>query len=145
MRALRKLIYEKKGQATIEFALVFAFVILPFIIGIFEVGWLFYGRITLNSMVREGVRAAAVPPLEYNKIPGFNIEDHVRDVANNYDFTSLTILDVDVSGFADISEPDVNVVITARMEPLLGAIAGPGKLIGEDKLTWEAHAVMRKE
>ncbi|WP_422485336.1 TadE/TadG family type IV pilus assembly protein [Gudongella sp. DL1XJH-153] len=145
MRIFHKLIHEKKGQATVEFALIFALLVLPFLIGVLEVGWLFYGRITLNSMVREGVRAAAVPPLEYNQIPGFNIEDYVMGVANNYDFSDLTILDVDVSGFTNNLEPNVTVLVTAKMEPLLGVIAGDGKLIGADKLIWEASAVMRKE
>ncbi|MDD2371738.1 MAG: TadE/TadG family type IV pilus assembly protein [Firmicutes bacterium] len=61
MKLIRSLKRENKesGQSLVEFALVIP-ILLIFILGILEYGWLLNAKITLTSAAREGVRAAVV-------------------------------------------------------------------------------------
>lgn len=49
----------ESGQSLVEFALVVP-ILLVFILGILEFGWLLNAKITLTSAAREGIRAAVV-------------------------------------------------------------------------------------
>ncbi len=58
IKSIKKLKNES-GQSLVEFALVVP-ILLVFILGILEFGWLLNAKITLTSAAREGVRAAVV-------------------------------------------------------------------------------------
>lgn len=55
------IIRHQKGQALVEFALVMPILIF-FLLGVAEFGWLLNAQISITSAAREGVRAAAVLP-----------------------------------------------------------------------------------
>lgn len=50
----------EKGQSLVEFALVFAFVILPFTLVFIETSVLLYDYVALTNAAREGARTASV-------------------------------------------------------------------------------------
>lgn len=54
---------DEKGQSLVEFALVLP-ILLLFLLGIIEFGWLLNAQISLTSAAREGARLAAVEKIE---------------------------------------------------------------------------------
>jgi Flp pilus assembly protein TadG len=63
MTAARMRREERRGQALVEFALVFPILVL-ILLGIFEVGRLVFAYNTLGNAAREGARVAAVNQIE---------------------------------------------------------------------------------
>lgn len=55
---------KEEGQGLVEFALVLP-ILLLFLLGIVEFGWLFNARISLTSAAREGARVAAVSNINH--------------------------------------------------------------------------------
>ncbi|MFW5962116.1 MAG: TadE/TadG family type IV pilus assembly protein [bacterium] len=60
MQVLRKLFFEKKGQALVEFALVAPIFILIFFVGIIQFGILINYEMGISSAAREGARWGSI-------------------------------------------------------------------------------------
>lgn len=132
-----KLIKGEKGQSLVEFAIVLP-VLMLFLLGIIEFGWLFNAKITLTSAAREGARIYA--------IEGNNqtlVEDAVNKATSNL---IVNKIEVDKSIGVVLSEETTTsgnirmakVVITAEVIPLI-------KLIVKNNVTMKAEASMRIE
>jgi len=123
---------DNKGQAMIEFALVFPFLML-FILGIIEFGWLLNGQITLNSEAREGARVGAVVTTDRQT----KVNEAVEETAN---LSGLTIISSPVALENDpvINKYNVVVTVNGRMTPIVG-------LFVTDDINMDAVAKMRRE
>jgi len=130
---IKKLRKEERGQSLVEFVLVLP-ILLLFVLGIIEFGWLFNARISITSAAREGARVAAVTNINHQA----KAEEVVVD---SLDGTS----GIQVTGVGYATEIDTlnnicNVIIevNGQVEPLIGFfVTGPQPM--------EAKATMRIE
>lgn len=132
MSRLFKFRKNEKGQAIVEFALVFPILML-LILGIIEFGWLFNGKLILTSAAREGARVVAVTKSEAKA------DAAVRETSD-LTRSGLTNLHVDIS-YVIGGPNDVNrsrVLVTAEMDPLIG-------LFVSTPVNIKAEAYMRQE
>lgn len=61
----------EEGQSIVEFALVFVFVLMPVLFGIFEFGRIFGGSLIVSHAAREGARAGVVS-MENERLEAIN-------------------------------------------------------------------------
>ena len=94
-KLLRKLMSDQRGATLVEFALV-VLLLLTFLFGIIEFGWIFHGRITISGAVREGARVAIVSNHSSNSQE--NIETEVKNAVLAH------------AGTFDLIPEDINIV-----------------------------------
>lgn len=134
-------IYKKmkseKGQSLVEFALVVP-ILLIFILGILEFGWLLNAKITLTSAAREGVRAAVVSSVSRDA-RAFNAASESVDGVSG-----ITLInDSGHYSYYEVEDTVNNVrnavvEITGNVKPLIGIFVA-------DPFQINAKAVMRIE
>lgn len=139
MKILKSLlgIKTESGQSLVEFALVIP-VLLLFIMGILEFGWLLNAKITLTGGAREGARAAVVSTVNRD-IRAFNAtKESVEGVSG------ITLInDSDHYSYYEVEDTVNNVrnavvEITGNVKPLIGIfVSDPFQIV--------AKAVMRIE
>jgi Flp pilus assembly protein TadG len=101
----------RRGVATVEFAFVAVFILVPCIFGVWEVGRLVQMQQVVDNCVREGARAASTG--EYSNA-------QVQQVVLNYltnsgvATTNVTVTVSDVTSGGDVSSPTVNSFGTAK-------------------------------
>lgn len=135
-KSIKKLKTES-GQSLVEFALVVP-ILLVFILGILEFGWILNAKITLTSAAREGVRAAVVTNVDRSSRAFDAAKESVTGVSG------ITLIN-DSSHYTYSEEEDtVNnirnaiVVIKGNVKPIIG-------LFVDDPYVISAKAVMRIE
>ena len=132
-----KNIKNEKGQSLVEFALVVP-ILLIFILGILEFGWLLNAKITLTSAAREGVRAAVVSTVSRDT-RAFNAASESVDGVSG-----ITLInDADHYSYYEVEDTLNNVrnavvEITGNVNPLIGIFV-------DDPFQISAKAVMRIE
>ncbi len=101
----------RRGVAAVEFAFVLAFIFIPVIFGIWEVGRLIQVQQIVANSVREGARAASTG--EYSN-------SQVQTVVTNYltnagvSTANATVTVSDLTSGGDVSSPTVNSFGTAK-------------------------------
>lgn len=121
------------GQSMVEFALVLP-ILLLFLLGIVEFGWLFNAKISLTSAAREGARAAAVSNINHQTKAEEAVESALAGTSG------VVVISVGYDSDIDTLNNIRNVIIKVdgQVEPLIGLfVTGPQ--------TMEAVATMRLE
>lgn len=132
-----KRLMKDSGQGLIEFAIVVP-ILLIFLLGILEFGWLLNAQITMTSAAREGARTAVVS--------SFDRENRAFDAANRaVEGVSGILLIDDPEHFRCYEETDVvnnvlNIVVELKGEvkPIVGIFV-------DDPFIIHGRAVMRLE
>jgi Flp pilus assembly protein TadG len=101
----------RRGVATVEFAFVAVFILIPCIFGVWEVGRLVQVQQIVDNSVREGARAASTG--EYSDA---QVEQLVLNYLTNAGIstTGVTVTAIDVTSGGDVSSPTVNSFGTAQ-------------------------------
>jgi len=123
----------EKGQGLVEFALVLP-ILLLFLLGIVEFGWLFNARISLTSAAREGARVAAVSNINHQAKATEAVESALSGTSG------VVIISVGYDSDIDTLNNIRNVIIEVNGEvnPLIGFfVTGPQSMT--------AKATMRLE
>lgn len=139
MKILKSLfgIKAESGQSLVEFALVIP-VLLLFILGILEFGWLLNAKITLTGGAREGARAAVVSTVNRNTRAFNAAKESVEGVSG------ITLInDSNHYKYYEVEDTVNNVrnavvEITGNVKPLIGVFVN-------DPFQINAKAVMRIE
>jgi Flp pilus assembly protein TadG len=139
MKILKSLLGMKNesGQSLVEFALVVP-VLLLFILGILEFGWLLNAKITLTGGAREGARAAVVSTVNRNTRAFEAARESVEGVSG------ITLInDSDHYKYYEVEDTVNNVrnavvEIKGNVKPLIGMFVN-------DPFQINAKAVMRIE
>ncbi|MFH5836644.1 TadE/TadG family type IV pilus assembly protein [Proteiniclasticum sp. C24MP] len=121
------------GQGLVEFALVLP-ILLLFLLGIIEFGWLFNARISLTSAAREGARVAAVSNINHQA----KAEEAVTSALSGTSGVIVTSVgyDSDIDTLNNIR--NVIIEVDGQVEPLIGFfVTGPQQM--------SAKATMRLE
>jgi Flp pilus assembly protein TadG len=149
-RRMRYTRRRSRGQALVEFALVFPIALIV-LFGIFDVGRLVFMYTGLTNAAREGARLAIV-----NQDVG-RVEQRVQDTAFGSAISNIGDVSDPVVAYyredPDIDDPTANpecatiatgcvAVVTARVEwsaitPIIGSIIGPITLTGRSELPIE--------
>jgi Flp pilus assembly protein TadG len=139
MKILKSLfgLKHESGQSLVEFALVVP-VLLLFILGILEFGWLLNAKITLTGGAREGARAAVVSTVNRNTRAFDAARESVEGVSG------ITLInDSDHYKYYEVEDTVNNVrnavvEIKGNVKPLIGMFVN-------DPFEINAKAVMRIE
>ncbi len=132
-----KEIKKENGQSVVEFALVIP-VLIFFMLGILEFGWLFNANIILTSAAREGVRAAVVSEDNRSTKAFAAATETVQGtsgitlVNNSTNYKYYEVVDTEENTNNAVVE------IIGSVEPLIG-------IFQSDPYRIEARAVMRIE
>ncbi|MBO1265976.1 pilus assembly protein [Proteiniclasticum sp. SCR006] len=124
---------KEEGQGLVEFALVLP-ILLLFLLGIIEFGWLFNARISLTSAAREGARVAAVSNINHQA----KAEEAVTSSLSGASGVVVTSVgyDSDIDTLNNIR--NVIIEVNGQVEPLIGFfVTGPQQMT--------AKATMRLE
>lgn len=137
MRLFKRVLDERKGQGLVEFGLVIP-IVLIFLLGIVEFGWLFNAKITLTSAAREGARAAVVSSVDQRNRAYLASVDSVAGtsgikIKNDDDHFSLSIEQDFMNNINNVV-----IFIKGEVEPIVG-------LFFKGPVTIESRAVMRIE
>lgn len=134
---IKKRIKSESGQSLVEFALVIP-ILLIFILGILEFGWLLNAKITLTSAAREGVRAAVVSTVSRDTRAFNAVSESVDGVSG------ITLInDADHYSYYEVEDTINNVrnavvEIKGNVKPIIGIFV-------DDPFEINAKAVMRIE
>lgn len=108
-----------EGQAIIEMALVMPLLLL-LILGMLEFGWLLNGQITITGSAREGARTAVT--FDSTGSASGPVQEATERVAAG---SVLSGVEADTN----YSETEVQVLVTASIEPLIGLfVSAPYRL-----------------
>lgn len=127
---------EERGQGLVEFALVLP-ILLALVLGIIEFGWALNGKITLNSAVREGARAAAV--YKYTDLADLNGVAQAAVISNSSasglsDQSTKTTVHLNAAYLVD----KIEVEASANFNPIIG-------LYIRETIEMKSKAIMKKE
>lgn len=128
-----KLRKDENGQSLVEFALVVP-VLLLFLLGIVEFGWLFNAKISLTSAAREGARVAAVSNINHQA----KAEEAVESALSGT--SGVDVISVGYESEIDTLNNIRNVIIevNGQVDPIIGFfVSGPQSM--------KAKATMRLE
>lgn len=128
-----KLRKDENGQSLVEFALVVP-VLLLFLLGIVEFGWLFNAKISLTSAAREGARVAAVSNINHQA----KAEEAVKSALSGT--SGVDVISVGYESEIDTLNNIRNVIIevNGQVDPIIGFfVSGPQSM--------KAKATMRLE
>lgn len=142
MSAFLSTLKKEQGQALVETALVFAFILIPVLFGIIQFGIIFNGQMTVTSAAREGARMAVVGK------KNAEVKDLIVNYVNNRP-ESLFIVPINENNIEILPANDEerleggNIDITVRAEtkvivPILNYIVG-------DTVSVASRAIMRIE
>ncbi len=141
---LKSLIKKEKGQAMVEFALVLP-IILLFIGGIIDFGWIFHNQLAANNASREAARYIAIH-YYFDNLNSTTATTKATEIINNYvklaDLAVDNIIpeDDDVNGGKKVKiKLTGNVII---LTPILRAIIDSD---GDGKFSINAETTMRVE
>jgi len=133
---------KEQGQALVETALVFAFILIPVLFGIIQFGIIFNGQMTVTSAAREGARMAVVGK------SNAQVKEHIINYVNNRP-ESLFIVPINENNIKIIPARDeervdggnIDITVTAETKvvvPVLNYIVG-------ETVSVASRAVMRIE
>jgi Flp pilus assembly protein TadG len=136
MRKIRQGRRGERGVAAVEFALVFALIFLPLVLGAIDFGWYFFVSETVTNAAREGARAGSVidPAQTSTAI------SEARSTAQNY----LTNGGLNQVATMTATDTQVNLApaIQVDIQYPVGSLTGWFKWLTALDTT-KAHAVMR--
>lgn len=142
MSAFLSPLKKEQGQALVETALVFAFILIPVLFGIIQFGIIFNGQMTVTSAAREGARMAVVGK------SNAQVKEHIINYVNNRP-ESLFIVPINENNIKIIPARDeervdggnIDITVTAETKvvvPVLNYIVG-------ETVSVASRAVMRIE
>lgn len=126
----------ESGQAMVEFALVLP-ILLIFLCGIIDFGWIFYNQIAINNACREGARYASVHYTQYLSAPGTlqtNTTNWVSDSATGITTPLEITLDTGTSG-----------QVTVTVKESVPVLTGITSLVIGDNVDLTATSIMKTE
>jgi hypothetical protein len=133
----------QRGASLVEFAIVFAFVLVPLLFGLWEFGRIFDAWLVTTNAAREGARYAVASPLQAEAFQA-HVRGRVLDYVRSGYGTRLGLGDVTIQeGDIVIEEfgEDVRVIVRANVDIWAPAVA---PLLGRDTFTVTSWSTMRR-
>ncbi|MFT5679820.1 MAG: putative membrane protein [Myxococcota bacterium] len=116
----------RRGHAHIEFALVLP-VLLIFIYGIMEYGWMFFQRTAVQEAARQGCRSGATmsPDLDYNAVVQERALEALASLSVDCDRVNCTVTTEEEGS---LPEMRLRCEVAVEYKPLLNVLPTPSTL-----------------